>query len=168
MQRDAVTGANRLSVQHGGSPRDLDPGTAAGLQIEPRSAADVVFSGDTFAPQLFAVESTDLTTVVVSFTETVETTSAETAGNYVITGGWPSDIATHTGPDWLNVAPTGKHIEMRVMDFYRIEDGLIAEEWVLGNNFLVLVGLGFQLTPPHFEVIEGARETPEPDPEAGR
>ncbi|MDH3531930.1 MAG: nuclear transport factor 2 family protein [Gammaproteobacteria bacterium] len=51
-------------------------------------------------------------------------------GNYVITGGWPSVVATHTGPDWLNFGPTGRHIEMRVMDFYRVEDGLIAENWV--------------------------------------
>lgn len=51
-------------------------------------------------------------------------------GNYVITGGWPSVVATHSGPDWLNTGPTGKHIKMRVMDFYRIEDGLIAENWV--------------------------------------
>lgn len=51
-------------------------------------------------------------------------------GNYVITGGWPSVVATHTGPDWLNVAATGKQIKMRVMDFYRVENGLIAENWV--------------------------------------
>ena len=51
-------------------------------------------------------------------------------GAYVITGGWPSVVATHSGPDWLNVGPTGRHIEMRVMDFYRLENGLIAENWV--------------------------------------
>jgi len=51
-------------------------------------------------------------------------------GNYVVTGGWPSVVATHSGPDWLNVGPTGKHIEMHVMDFYRVENGLIAENWV--------------------------------------
>lgn len=51
-------------------------------------------------------------------------------GNYVITGGWPSVVATHSGPDWLALAPTGKHVDMRVMDFYRVADGLIAENWV--------------------------------------
>ncbi len=51
-------------------------------------------------------------------------------GNYAVTGGWPSVVATHSGPDWLNVGPTGRHIEMRVMDFYRVDDGLIAENWV--------------------------------------
>lgn len=51
-------------------------------------------------------------------------------GNYVITGGWPSVVATHSGPDWLNVGPTGRHIKMRVMDFYRVDGSLIAENWV--------------------------------------
>ena len=51
-------------------------------------------------------------------------------GDYAVTGGWPSVIATHTGPDWLAMPPTGKRIEMRVMDFYRVEDGLVAENWV--------------------------------------
>lgn len=69
-------------------------------------------------------------------------------------------------------------VEFELMSLFRFEDGLIAEEWVLGNNFLVLVGLGFQLTPPGFEVIEGQRDAsqgaahhaPEvdPAPEDGR
>ena len=63
-------------------------------------------------------------------------------GNYVITGGWPSVVATHLGPDWLNVAATGKHIEMRVMDFYRIEKGLIAENWVPIDIANILLQMG--------------------------
>ena len=51
-------------------------------------------------------------------------------GDYAVTGGWPSVLATHTGPDWLAMPPTGKKIEMRVMDFYRVENGLVAENWV--------------------------------------
>ena len=51
-------------------------------------------------------------------------------GNYVITGGWPSVVATHSGPNWLNTGPTGRKIKMRVMDFYRVEGDLIAENWV--------------------------------------
>ncbi len=51
-------------------------------------------------------------------------------GDYVVTGGWPSVVATHTGPDWLGVGPTGESIRMRVMDFYRVEGDLIAENWV--------------------------------------
>jgi predicted ester cyclase len=51
-------------------------------------------------------------------------------GDYVVTGGWPSVIATHSGPDWLGVGPTGNFIRMRVMDFYRVDGDLIAENWV--------------------------------------
>lgn len=51
-------------------------------------------------------------------------------GEFVVTGGWPSVVATHTGPDWLGLAPTGKHVDMRVMDFYRVANGRIAENWV--------------------------------------
>ncbi|MDH3747600.1 MAG: ester cyclase [Gammaproteobacteria bacterium] len=51
-------------------------------------------------------------------------------GSFVVTGGWPSLQATHTGGGWLGLAATGKRIGMRVMDFYRTENGLIAENWV--------------------------------------
>ncbi len=51
-------------------------------------------------------------------------------GGYVVTGGWPSVVATHTGGGWLGLAPTGKPVRMRVMDFYRTEAGQIAENWV--------------------------------------
>ncbi len=51
-------------------------------------------------------------------------------GTYVITGGWPSVVATHSGGGWLGLPATGNRIGMRVMDFYRIENGLIAENWV--------------------------------------
>ena len=36
---------------------------------------------------------------------------------------------THLG-EWLGLPATGKHIEMRVMDFYRLENGVIQENWV--------------------------------------
>ena len=51
-------------------------------------------------------------------------------GDFVVTGGWPSVVATHTGPDWLGLGATGKFIRMRVMDFYRVDGDLIAENWV--------------------------------------
>ena len=63
-------------------------------------------------------------------------------GNYVVTGGWPSVVATHTGPDWLGVGPTGKHIDMRVMDFYRVEGELIAENWVPIDIVNILLQMG--------------------------
>jgi len=50
-------------------------------------------------------------------------------GDYVVTGGWPSVTGTHLG-EWLGLPATGKHIEMRVMDFYRLENGVIQENWI--------------------------------------
>ena len=63
-------------------------------------------------------------------------------GNYVVTGGWPSVIGTHNGSDWLALPATGKRVEMRVMDFYRVEDGLIAENWVPIDIIGILYQLG--------------------------
>ncbi len=51
-------------------------------------------------------------------------------GPYVFSTGWPSIRATHTGGDWMGLAPTGRAFEMRVMDFWRREGDLLAENWV--------------------------------------
>jgi predicted ester cyclase len=49
---------------------------------------------------------------------------------YVASGGFPSLGATHLG-EYLGTPATGKHIGMRVMDFWRREGSLLAENWVL-------------------------------------
>ena len=51
-------------------------------------------------------------------------------GVYVASAGWPSITATHSGGDWLGLAATGKPVTMRVMDFWRREGSLLAENWV--------------------------------------
>jgi predicted ester cyclase len=51
-------------------------------------------------------------------------------GCYVGSTGWPSIRATHTGPDFMNLPATGRAITMRVMDFWRREGDLLAENWV--------------------------------------
>ncbi|MEM7029846.1 MAG: ester cyclase [Chloroflexota bacterium] len=48
---------------------------------------------------------------------------------------------THKGP-WFNIPPTGKRIEMRYSDFWRIEDGRLAENWVMIDHVGVLEQLG--------------------------
>lgn len=63
-------------------------------------------------------------------------------GQYAVTGGWPSVVATHTGPDWLGLGPTGRHVDMRVMDFYRAENGKLAENWVPIDIIDILRQLG--------------------------
>lgn len=51
-------------------------------------------------------------------------------GNYAASTGWPSVRATHRGP-YLGTPATDRPITMRVMDWWRQEDGLLAENWVL-------------------------------------
>ncbi|MEM0907435.1 MAG: ester cyclase [Pseudomonadota bacterium] len=52
-------------------------------------------------------------------------------GNYVGVTGWPNMIQTLSHGGWLGIAPTGKRITMRSLDFWRLENGLIRENWVL-------------------------------------
>lgn len=51
--------------------------------------------------------------------------------NYAAVTGWPDMAQTLSGPGWLGIAPTGKKIEMRSLDFWRVENGMIRENWVL-------------------------------------
>lgn len=51
-------------------------------------------------------------------------------GAYSVTGGWPSVRATHLGGGFLGLGPTGRAVQMRVMDFYLHHEGLIRENWV--------------------------------------
>lgn len=51
-------------------------------------------------------------------------------GKYAATSGWPSVMAKHAGGDWLGMAPSGREISMRVMDFYLCDEDLIRENWV--------------------------------------
>lgn len=52
-------------------------------------------------------------------------------GNYVAVTGWPDMYQTISHGGWLGIAPTGKKIEMRSLDFWRMEAGRIRENWVL-------------------------------------
>ncbi len=51
-------------------------------------------------------------------------------GDYVCSGGWPSMTMTHRGA-YLGLGPTGRAASLRVMDFWRVADGQIRENWVL-------------------------------------
>lgn len=52
-------------------------------------------------------------------------------GAYVGVTGWPNMIQTVTDDGWMGIAPSGKRITMRSLDFWRIEEGRIRENWVL-------------------------------------
>lgn len=51
-------------------------------------------------------------------------------GPFAAVSGWPSMTMTHRGP-YLGEAATDRALTLRVMDFYRIAEGRIAENWVL-------------------------------------
>ncbi len=52
-------------------------------------------------------------------------------GNYVCETGWPNMRLTITGDGWMGIAPAGKEVTLRSLDFWRLEDGMIRENWVL-------------------------------------
>lgn len=52
-------------------------------------------------------------------------------GNYVAVTGWPNMAQTISHSGWLGIAPTGQLMPMRSLDFWRLEDGFIRENWVL-------------------------------------
>ncbi|OAN76279.1 hypothetical protein A8B78_01980 [Jannaschia sp. EhC01] len=62
-------------------------------------------------------------------------------GNYAAVSGWPSMTMTHRDT-YLGVPATGKALTLRVMDFYRVEHGLIAENWVLLDYIDLLQQMG--------------------------
>lgn len=51
--------------------------------------------------------------------------------NFAAVTGWPDMYQTISAGGWLGIAPPGKKIEMRSLDFWRVEKGLIRENWVL-------------------------------------
>ena len=52
-------------------------------------------------------------------------------GNFAAVTGWPNMIQTVTHDGWMGIAPSGKRITLCSLDFWRIEDGLIRENWVM-------------------------------------
>lgn len=52
-------------------------------------------------------------------------------GNYVCETGWPNMRLTLSTGGWLGLAPTGQKIQLRSLDFWRMQEGLIRENWVL-------------------------------------
>jgi predicted ester cyclase len=68
-------------------------------------------------------------------------------GAYVASTGWPSVRATHLGDGWLGVRATNKPITMRVMDFWRREGDMLAENWVFIDVPDLLGQMGVRVVP---------------------
>ena len=63
-------------------------------------------------------------------------------GAYVGVMGWPNMRATISGDGWMGIAPVGQQITMRSFDFWRCENGLIRENWVLVDLLHVYKQIG--------------------------
>ena len=52
-------------------------------------------------------------------------------GQFVCETGWPNMRLTLSEDGWMGIAPAGREVLLRSLDFWRLEDGLIRENWVL-------------------------------------
>jgi predicted ester cyclase len=52
-------------------------------------------------------------------------------GSYVAVTGWPNMRQTLSHGGWMGIVPTGQVIALRSLDFWRVENELIRENWVL-------------------------------------
>jgi len=52
-------------------------------------------------------------------------------GEYVCETGWPNMRLTLSADGWMGIAPAGREVLLRSLDFWRLENGLIRENWVL-------------------------------------
>jgi hypothetical protein len=75
--------------------------------------------------------------------------------------------AVHSGP-FMGVEPTGKKIEIRYMDFWKVVDGKIIDNWVMVDFPHVLAQLGVDcFNGEGWEAYDEGRKTPPtPDGEA--
>ncbi len=51
--------------------------------------------------------------------------------DYCAVTGWPNMIQTLTHDGWMGIAPLGQKLTCRSLDFWRIENGKIRENWVM-------------------------------------
>ncbi len=63
-------------------------------------------------------------------------------GAYVAVTGWPNMALTLSHDGWLGIAPAGQPLSMRSLDFWRVEHGLIRENWVLIDLLDIYAQLG--------------------------
>jgi predicted ester cyclase len=76
--------------------------------------------------------------------------------------------ATHSG-EFMGIPPTGKRVEIRYMDFWRVRDGKIVDNWVMVDFPHVMRQLGVDPFGGHGweEYDAGRKVPPRPKAEAG-
>ena len=63
-------------------------------------------------------------------------------GDYAAVTGWPNMIQTITNDGWMGIAPSGQRFTSRSLDFWRMENGKIRENWVMVDILDVYDQLG--------------------------
>ena len=87
---------------------------------------------------------------------------------FICEGEWASCFGhiegTHSG-EFMGVAPTGKRIEIRYMDFWKVEEGKISDNWVMVDFPHVLAQLGVDVfNGEGWEAFDrGEKTAPRPD-----
>jgi predicted ester cyclase len=76
-------------------------------------------------------------------------------GAYACYAGWPSIRATHTGP-LFGLSPTGRKVDIRVMDWWRRDGDRLAENWILIDFPHLFQQLGIDL----FQLMRAAVAKP--------
>lgn len=64
---------------------------------------------------------------------------------FVAFTGWPSGTAVHSGDGFLGLAPTGRRLTRRSLDFWQVEDGLIRACWVMIDMLDIYRQLGVDI-----------------------
>jgi predicted ester cyclase len=62
---------------------------------------------------------------------------------------------THSGA-WMGIGPTGRKVSIPIITIHRIEDGKIAEDWVLVGSLILFQQLG--LVPQTQEIFGGLNQ----------
>ena len=80
-------------------------------------------------------------------------------------GEWCASIgrqeAVHSG-EFMGIAPTGKRVEIRYMDFWKVVDGKIVDNWVMVDFPHVMQQLGFDPFKGHgWENLDPEQTTPD-------
>jgi predicted ester cyclase len=63
-------------------------------------------------------------------------------GNFVAVTGWPNMVQTLSNDGWMGIAPINKSIKLRSLDFWRLENGKIRENWVLVDLLDIYAQIG--------------------------
>ena len=75
--------------------------------------------------------------------------------------------AVHSGP-FMGIAPTGKQVEIRYMDFWKVVDGKIVDNWVMVDFPHVLAQLGVDcFNGEGWEAFDEGHKSP-PIPDGGK